>query len=327
MHLSFAQHSRIVAHQWYEITVTLFKVLIPALIVVRLLEQAGFVDLLAQLLAPLMHLIDLPPLAGLIWATAMLTNIYAGLVIMITYASDWTLAQVTCMGMLMLGAHNLLVEVSIARKAGCRILPQTLMRIVSAFLLAWLLSWYYADDAMMQQTHAFIWQPEVRGADWATWTKTQLASLFWTAVVIFVLVTALQILKVTGIERMLERALKPLLKLIGISQKALSMTLIGMTLGLAFGGGLLIREAEKGELTPREILSAISLLGLCHSLIEDTLLIALTGASLWAVVGYRLIWALLLIAIIARLIPLIPDKMLDRWFATSVVKEPTERVG
>ena len=327
MHLSFAQHSRIVAHQWYEITVTLFKVLIPALIVVRLLEQAGFVDLLAQLLAPLMHLIDLPPLAGLIWATAMLTNIYAGLVIMITYASDWTLAQVTCMGMLMLGAHNLLVEVSIARKAGCRILPQTLMRIVSAFMLAWLLSWYYADDALMQKTHAFIWQPEVRGADWATWTTTQLASLFWTAVVIFVLVTALQILKVTGIERMLERALKPLLKLIGISQKALSMTLIGMTLGLAFGGGLLIREAEKGELTPREILSAISLLGLCHSLIEDTLLIALTGASLWAVVGYRLIWALVLIAIIARLIPLIPDRMLDRWFATSVVKERTEQVG
>lgn len=323
MHLSLAQHSRIVAHQWYDITVTLFKVLIPALIVVRLLEQAGFVDLLAQLLDPLMHLIDLPPLAGLIWATAMLTNIYAGLVIMITYASDWTLAQVTCMGMLMLGAHNMLVEVSIARKAGCRILPQTLMRIISAFLLAWLLSWYYADDPVMQQPHAFIWQPEVRGADWATWATTQLASLFWTAVVILILVTALQILKVTGIERMLEQALKPLLRLIGISQKALSMTLIGMTLGLAFGGGLLIREAQKGELNPREILAAISLLGLCHSLIEDTLLIALTGASLWAVVGYRLIWALLLIAIIARLIPLIPDRMLDRWFATSVVTERT----
>lgn len=321
MRLTLAQHSRKVAHDWYDITLTLFKVLIPALIVVRLLEQAGFVDLIAGLLAPIMHLIDLPPLAGLIWATAILTNIYAGLVIMITYASDWSLAQVTCMGMLMLGAHNLLVEVSIARKAGCRILPQALMRIFSAFLLAWLLSWYYADDALMQQKHAFIWQPEVRGADWLTWLETQIVSLFWTAVIIFVLVSVLQILKVTGIERMLERALKPLLKLIGISQKALSMTLIGMTLGLAFGGGLLIREAEKGELTPREILSAISLLGLCHSLIEDTLLIALTGASLWAVVGYRLIWALLLIALIARLIPMIPERLLDRWFATSVVRQ------
>jgi len=321
MRLTLAQHSRKVAHDWYDITLTLFKVLIPALIVVRLLEQAGFVDLIAGLLAPIMHLIDLPPLAGLIWATAMLTNIYAGLVIMITYASDWSLAQVTCMGMLMLGAHNLLVEVSIARKAGCRILPQALMRIISAFLLAWLLSWYYADDAIMQQKHAFIWQPEVRGADWLTWLETQTASLFWTAVIIFVLVSVLQIIKVTGIERMLERALKPLLKLIGISQKALSMTLIGMTLGLAFGGGLLIREAEKGELTPREILSAISLLGLCHSLIEDTLLIALTGASLWAVIAYRLAWALVLIALIARLIPLIPERLLDRWFATSVVRQ------
>ena len=320
MRMSLAQHSRKVVHDWYQITLTLFKVLIPALIVVRLLEQAGLVDLIAQLLTPLMHLIDLPPLAGLIWATAMLTNIYAGLVILITYASDWTLAQVTCMGMLLLGAHNLLVEVSIARKAGCRILPQTLMRILSAFLLTWLLSWYYAEDPLMQQPHQFIWQPELRGADWPTWLKTQLASLFWTAVVILFLVTVLQVLKVTGIERLLELALKPLLKLIGISQKALSMTLIGMTLGLAFGGGLLIREAEKGELTPREVLAAISLLGLCHSLIEDTLLIALTGAPLSAVVGYRLLWALLLIALITRVLPLISDRALERWFATSVVK-------
>lgn len=322
MRLTLAEHSRKVVTDWYHITITLFKVLIPALIVVRLLEQAGFVDLIAQLLAPIMHLIDLPPLAGLIWATAMLTNIYAGLVIMITYASDWTLAQVTCMGMLMLGAHNLLVEVSIARKAGCRIVPQALLRITSAFSLAWLLSWFYSDNPTMQQTHAFIWQPEIRGADWLTWAETQVASLFWTAIIIFVLVSVLQVLKATGIERMLERALKPLLKLIGISEKALSMTLIGMTLGLAFGGGLLIREAERGELTPREILSAISLLGLCHSLIEDTLLIALTGASLWAVIGCRLAWALLLIACIARLIPLIPQRNMDRWFATSVVKAP-----
>jgi len=320
MRMSLAQHSRKVVHDWYQITLTLFKVLIPALIVVRLLEQAGLVDLIAQLLTPLMHLIDLPPLAGLIWATAMLTNIYAGLVILITYASDWTLAQVTCMGMLLLGAHNLLVEVSIARKAGCRILPQTLMRILSAFLLTLILSWYYAEDPLMQQPHQFIWQPELRGADWPTWLKTQLASLFWTAVVILFLVTVLQVLKVTGIERLLELALKPLLKLIGISQKALSMTLIGMTLGLAFGGGLLIREAEKGELTPREVLAAISLLGLCHSLIEDTLLIALTGAPLSAVVGYRLLWALLLIALITRVLPMISDRALERWFATSVVK-------
>ncbi|NVK03019.1 MAG: hypothetical protein HWE12_15885, partial [Oceanospirillaceae bacterium] len=204
MRMSLAQHSRKVVHDWYQITLTLFKVLIPALIVVRLLEQAGLVDLIAQLLTPLMHLIDLPPLAGLIWATAMLTNIYAGLVILITYASDWTLAQVTCMGMLLLGAHNLLVEVSIARKAGCRILPQTLMRILSAFLLTWLLSWYYAEDPLMQQPQQFIWQPELRGADWPTWLKTQLASLFWTAVVILFLVTVLQVLKVTGIERLLE---------------------------------------------------------------------------------------------------------------------------
>lgn len=319
--LSFSEYCQQVARDSVEVTLSLFKILIPALIIIRLLEQAGLVALIAELLTPLMALLDLPPLAGLVWATAMLTHIFAALVIMVTYSADWTLAQVSVMGMLILGAHNLIVEVGIARQAGCRIIPQLLIRVLAAFGIAWLLNLYYAKDPEMQQPHQFIWQPEIEGADWGTWLLTQLQSLFWTAVIIVLLVALLKLLKLSGIERLLEHMLRPVLKLIGISQNALSMTLIGMTLGLAYGGGLLIREAEQGNLKPHQVMAAISLLGLCHSLIEDTLVIALTGASLGAILWVRLVWALLLIAIIARLLPLIPGQVFDRHFATSVVRE------
>lgn len=326
-HMSFKAHCRQVGVDSVKVTFGLFKVLIPALIAVRLLEQAGLVDVVAALLTPAMAQLDLPPLAGLIWATAMLTNIYAGIVVLITYSADWTLAQVTLIGMLMLGAHNLVVELSIARRAGCRVLPQAILRISAAYGIAWILHKLYIDDPLMQQPHTFIWQPEVQGAGWGLWLETQLLSLFWTAVVIVVLVAVLQFLKASGIERLLERALRPILKLIGISQHALSMTLIGMTLGLAYGGGLLIREAEQGRLKPHEVMSAITLLGLCHSLIEDTLLITLTGASITAVLGYRLLWALVIIAIITRLLPLIPARIFERILATSVVKTAITEPG
>ena len=41
-------------------------------------------------------------------------------------------------------------------------------------------------------------------------------------------------------------------------------------------------------------------LGICHSVVEDTLLIMLLGAQLWAILGLRLLFALLITAYIAR---------------------------
>lgn len=64
---------------------------------------------------------------------------------------------------------------------------------------------------------------------------------------------------------------------------AANTIVIGVMLGLSFGAGLLIQEARTGKLKPRDALLAISFLGLCHSLIEDTLLIMLLGADLSAI--------------------------------------------
>jgi hypothetical protein len=101
--------------------------------------------------------------------------------------------------------------------------------------------------------------------------------------------------------------------LIGIKREALPMSLIGMTLGLAYGGGLLIREAEKGTISGRDIFASFALLGLCHSLIEDTLLIALIGAELHGILWARLAFALIIIALLTRLLPLISDQTFYRF--------------
>ncbi len=303
---------------WFKVCLTLFKVLIPALIIIRILDQLGWVELLSRLLDPLMEPLGLPSSASLIWATTILTNIYGGLVVFVSYSSDWTLEQTTLLGVLMLGAHTLLVELSVARKAGCRVIPQFLMRVLGTYLLALLLHHYYQTLPEMQQPLELLWRPETQEEGWSIWLETQLISLFWTALIILGLVAMVHLIKVSGVERLLEYLLQPLLKLIGISRNALSMTLIGITLGLAYGGGLLIREAQKGQLTPQEVMGSITLLGLCHSLIEDTLLIALTGAELSGILWARLIWSLLIIALLTRLLPLIPKLFFNRWFATSV---------
>lgn len=69
---------------------------------------------------------------------------------------------------------------------------------------------------------------------------------------------------------------------------------MGVTLGLAFGGGLLIKEAQSGKISKRDIFAAITLLGFFHSVIEDTLLVMLIGAHLSGILWFRLIFAMVM---------------------------------
>ncbi|WP_328515311.1 hypothetical protein [Marinobacterium marinum] len=299
---------------------TLFKIMIPAILIVRVLTELGATEQLARLLGPLMGGLGLPPEAGLIWATTLLTNIYTGIVIFFSTAGtdSWSLAQVTVLGTLMLSAHNLPVEIRVAQKAGCRVLPQLALRLGGGLLLGFILHHSYRMSDTLQDTARTPWTPDPVGNGWLDWGWSQLQTLFWTALVIVLLITALRILRLLGIERLLEWLLRPLLKLIGIAPNALSITLIGMTLGLAYGGGLLIREAEKGDIDPADIFCAISLLGLCHSLIEDTLLVLLLGADLSGILWARLAFALVMIALCSRLLP----RFRRQYWLVRSVKQP-----
>src|SRR5690606_29920735 len=90
-----------------QVYLTLLKVMVPALIVVKLLDVLGATAWLAVLLSPLMQLVGLPDAMGLVWAATMLTNIYTGMAVFFQLAADasMTTAQVSVLGALMLGAH------------------------------------------------------------------------------------------------------------------------------------------------------------------------------------------------------------------------------
>ena len=295
-------HGREIVIDTVKVSLTLFRIMIPALIVVKLLESVGFIEMLATWISPLMQLMGLPDAAGLIWATTMLANIYTGMVVFFTLPGDigWTQGQVTILGTLMLLAHSLPVELRIAQRAGCRLLTQLVLRIGGAIVLAMLLNQIYRYGGWLEQPVTRIWQPDVVDNSLSTWALTQLESCFWITVTIMVLLTLLKILRAIGIEQAISYLLQPVLKVLGISPKATTITIIGITLGLSYGGGLLIREAASGEVDAADIFAAVSLLGLCHSLIEDTLLIMLMGADLSGILWARLFFAVVVVAILAR---------------------------
>ena len=293
---------------------TLLKVMVPALLIMKALEILGVTALLAQWLSPLMSPLGLPEPLSLVWSVTLLTNIYTGLVIFfeVTRDTPLTVAQVTVLGTLMALGHSLPIEGAVARLAGVPWWVTILLRVGGAWLLGWLLHLSYSLGDWLQYANHVAWEPSVKDKTLVAWLHGQATTLVTIFAVILALMGFLRLLRWLGVERLVHKLLYPLLRLLGIGPAAANITVIGIALGLSFGASLLLREAHSGRLTPRDILLTLCFLGLCHSLIEDTLLIMLLGADLSGILWARLIFALMMIALIARL-PWLDRAQLPSW--------------
>lgn len=284
------------------ITWTLFRIIIPVLIIIRALELIGVVSWLAALSAPLMTIIGLPGESALAWLMAVATGIYGGMAVFFTapYAETLTVAQVSVLGGLMLISHGLPVEGAIAKRAGVTWIVTLMLRLFGGFVFALLLHWTYQAGHWLQTPNRVPIPTLSQTNSLTDWAIGQLYSLLSIFLTIVVLVVLLRILRYLQVERLMAYLLSPILKLLGIGKKATNITIIGITLGLSYGGGLLIKEAESGNVSKQDMFAAICLLHLSHSLIEDTILILMLGADLSAVLWGRLLFTFVVIAVLTR---------------------------
>jgi len=298
------------------ITYNLFKIMIPIIIIVKIIQELGGIKYIGMVLEPIMELVGLPASMGLVWATTMISNIYAGMIIFInTSQGDLSVAQVTILASMMLLAHALPIEVRIAQKAGVRVLFTLVLRIGGALLLGFILHQIYTAGDYLSQTNVPLWKPpQVTDDSLLTWTINQVKMLFQVFIIIGVLVAFLRLLKFSGIERLFAFILKPFLKILGLTEKTTSITIVGITLGLTYGGGLLINEANKGELSKMDVFGSISLLAVGHSLIEDTLLLMLLGAHLSGILYARILFSIILIAVIIHSVKRLNQTSFERFF-------------
>lgn len=281
----------------------LLKVMVPALVIVKGLEMIGGVALLGDILSPMMQWVGLPNELGLVWATLMLTNIYTGLIVYFNLELTQTLsvAQVTVLGVLALLSHSLPVEGAVAKNMGVSWRVTLALRFGGAVILGGALHFLYSSMNWLQQPASSLWRPDAPVDDsLVSWALGQIETLAWICVIIFALMVLLRVLRAIGIERMMHTLLYPVLRWLGIGKDAANVAVIGVVLGLTFGAGLLIKEAQSGRLSQRDIFLTIGFLGLFHSVIEDTMLILLMGADLSGILWARLVFALVVIGALAR---------------------------
>ncbi|WP_368646700.1 nucleoside recognition domain-containing protein [Castellaniella ginsengisoli] len=287
---------------------TIVRIMLPVMVIVYIADRLGLVRLAGEALTPAMGLLGLPPEAGIIWATTVLTNIYGGMASMAALSAgmDMTVAQVSALGAMMLFAHNVPTEQSVVRRAGASALITGALRIVVALIYGGAVSWACRALDVLQDPVSLAWMQQDAGLvqgppDVWPWILSTLQSLALVLVVIVGLVILLDVLERLGITRLVTRLLTPVLRLSGLEERAAPLTTVGVLLGLAYGGALIIEAAERENYSPRTRLLALSWLSLCHALIEDTLLILALGANIWIILVLRGLATLGVLAALAAL--------------------------
>jgi len=298
-----------------DVSFQLFKIMVPLLLLTKILEELGAIEIIADALSSCMGFVGLPGEMGIVWATALVVGTYGSLMIFLTLipTTTLTIAQTTVIMLLTLIAHSFPVEIMIARKAGMRIWFQLLLRIGSALIFGRLLNIIYLSTKWLQSPSRITMTLSSTDLSLKAWAFEQIQSLFMIFVIILALIIFMRLIDRLGITTLLIKLLNPILKWIGISDQAIPVTVVGMVLGLSYGGGLIINEANSGKIAPRDMFFALSFMCILHSVIEDTITMLFFGADISGLLFGRLIFSFAVIFILVQIVNRLSENNFEKY--------------
>jgi len=282
----------------------LFKVILPVVIIIRVLELIGAIPFLAKFLEPLTSFIGIDGSLGLVWMAAILVNIYAGLAAFASLQAifDYSVAETTILGLIILIAHSLPIEVAIAKKSRISWIFNLSFRFINAIVAGKILNLIFTKYELFNEPNQSVLQVPNELVSNFEWATLQIQNFFIIFLIIFFIISTINVLKALGVWSLIINIMKIPLSYLGMSEKVANIILIGLTLGISFGGGFLIEESKKNNISKKDILLSLSFLSLCHSIIEDTILILLLGSHISGILFFRFIYTVIIILLMKILL-------------------------
>ncbi len=258
----------------------LTKIMVSLSFVILLLQYFGFIEWISFWLTPLFSHFGLPGEAALAYVSGYFVNCYSAIAVMTTL--NLSTRAATILSVMVLCSHNMILETTVQHKTGSPIIKIVIIRTLSSFILGFVLnkimpgsfeSSSFTNNIQEEVTFAIM----LKG-----WALRTIKNVMLMAVIVYLLTALQKILTEYGIIEYISRFLKPVMTFFGLPQKTAFLWLVSNTLGLAYGAGIMIEEAEKGETTKEENDLLNCHIGISHSNLEDLLLFtAAGGAYLW----------------------------------------------
>ena len=268
---------------------TLLKVMVPIMILMAGLEALNVLSALGGFFQPVMGLLGLPGNAALVFVSSATLGLYSA--ISIAANISLTVKQMTVLAILCLDCHNLPVECAVQRQAGNGVLSMLAVRFFTGLFGALVFFLLIPDGgSWAQPAQSSIGQTVQSTATGWDLFRVRLVENGYVLVKVVVIVMALMILvellRQTGALKLLTWLMRPLVWLAGLPREAAVTVMASSAIGLAYGAGLVIAESKQGRFTRDERFRTNVFIGTTHSLLEDTGLFAVVGASIgWIVLG------------------------------------------
>ena len=257
--------------------VWLLKLTVPVAFAVFILDYVGVLAFIARHTESLFAFFGLSGKASIILITSIFVNIYSVIAVMATL--DMPVREGLILANMCLIAHALIVETGIQRKTGSRAWRIVTLRLGTAFLAAWLLNLFLPPFEGTIRAGAAI-SREGFLADFLVWLK----SITITSIQIVILVNLLLVLQKflhgIGLLQWLVKPFHPLLMVMGLPRNTGFLWIVANTLGLSYGGAVMISQSSEGLLTRKEADLLNHHIAISHSQLEDTLLFMAMGFSI-----------------------------------------------
>lgn len=257
--------------------VWLLKLTVPVAFAVFILDYLGVLAFIASHTESLFALFGLSGKASIILITSIFVNIYSVIAVMATL--DMPVREGLILANMCLIAHALIVETGIQRKTGSRAWRIVTLRLGTAFLAAWLLNLVMPHFEGTIRAGAAI-SREGFLADFVIWLKSITITSIKIVVLVNLLLVIQKFLHGIGLLEWLVKPFYPLLLVMGLPKNTGFLWIVANTLGLSYGGAVMISQSTEGQLTRREADLLNHHIAISHSQVEDTLLFMSMGFSI-----------------------------------------------
>ncbi len=135
--------------------------------------------------------------------------------------------------------------------------------------------------------------------------NTIIDSIFSIARLALILIPIMVTIEIARYFEVIEKVtvrVKGALKVLTLPQEAAFPMLAGIFFGIVFGAALIIEYSREGYLNKRDLLLIGIFLSICHSVVEDTFILAVFGANPVVILTTRLILAIIITRLAAFLL-------------------------
>lgn len=271
----------------------LLKITIGVSILILVLRYLKILPWFSNAISPLFNHIGLPGEAALSYVTGFFVNVYAAIPVAVSCNLD--VRSLTILSVMILCSHNMITETAVQKKTGSSAIRMVIIRIASAFILAFVLNKILPGsitENTLSASHNNASLTELLDA----WWRSTLSIIIKMTILIYSLAILQKILSEFGVIRWISKFLRPILAFFGLPAKTSFLWIVANILGLAYGAAVMMEETNAGKVNKKEIDLLNTHISISHSNLEDLILLSSIG-GIWYVLlltrwagSFLLVW-------------------------------------